>query len=164
VPLPDHRQVRPARDEYKPEPEWVDKLAWLMDNAIPLGGKFSIGLDGLIGLIPGFGDLAGALISVAIVLQAQRAGIPRATVLRMVANIGIDAVIGSVPILGDMFDFTFKANTRNLQLYREAARGQRDHRKDQAFLVFVAIVLMLAIAVPIAVLVWVITSVRFPAW
>jgi hypothetical protein len=149
---------------FKAEPEWVDKLTWLMDNAIPLGGKVSIGLDGLIGLIPGVGDLAGALISTAIVFQAYRAGIPKATVYRMIANIGIDAAIGSIPILGDVFDFAFKANTRNLRLYREAARGQRDHRKDQAFLAFLAVVLMLIIAVPIAVLVWVITSVRFPAW
>ena len=150
--------------EFKAEPEWVDKLTWLMDNAIPLGGKASIGLDGLVGLIPGVGDLAGALISTAIVFQAYRAGIPKATVYRMVANVGIDAAIGSIPILGDLFDLVFKANTRNLQLYREAARGQRDHRKDQAFLAILAVVLMLVIALPIAVLVWVITSIRFPAW
>jgi hypothetical protein len=66
-----------------------------MDGSIRLPGGFSIGLDPIIGLIPGVGDLIGTAVSSAIVLQAQRAGIPKATLMRMIANVGIDAVLAS---------------------------------------------------------------------
>src|SRR3954447_13092616 len=102
-----------------PSDEVIERLAWLMDNSIPIGGGFRIGLDPIIGLIPGLGDLIGALVSSMIVLQAHRAGIPRSTLLRMVANVGIDAAIGTVPFVGDALDFAFKANQKNLELYRQ---------------------------------------------
>ena len=123
-----------------------------MDRSIPLGGKFSIGLDGLLGLIPGFGDVVGGLVSSFIILQAQRAGIPKATLMRMVANVGIDAAVGSIPLLGDLFDFTFKANTRNLELYRAATRGAHDPKRDLGFLAVLVLILLAVIAIPITIL------------
>src|SRR3954453_20377289 len=80
-----------------PSDEIIERLAWLMDNSIPIGGGFRIGLDPIIGLIPGLGDLIGALVSSMIVLHAHRAGIPRSTLLRMVANVGLDAAVGTIP-------------------------------------------------------------------
>jgi hypothetical protein len=106
-----------------PDP-WIRHLAYLMDGAIPIG-NWSIGLDPLIGLIPGIGDLIGALISMIIVVRAVQAGVPRVAVARMLANITIDTVVGSVPLLGDAFDFGFKSNLKNLRIYEESLLDRR---------------------------------------
>lgn len=129
--------------------ETIEWLAWLMDGSIKLPGGYSIGLDGIIGLIPGIGDLVTTMVSSVIVYQAQRAGIPRATLLRMIANVGIDAAVGAVPLVGDVFDFAFKANFKNLELYRSARTGTRDTRRDVGFLAVVLVLLGLIVAMPI---------------
>ncbi len=99
----------------------VDGLAWLLDNSIKLPIiNYRIGLDAVIGLIPGLGDVAGLVVSSVIVLQAVRLGAPRATLTRMVLNIVAEALIGLVPMFGDVFDATFKANVRNVMLLRAA--------------------------------------------
>ena len=99
----------------------VDRLAWLLDNSIHIPIiNYRIGLDALIGLIPGLGDAAGLVVSSFIVLQAMRLGAPRAILGRMVLNIVIEAVVGLIPVLGDFFDATFKANVRNVRLLRLA--------------------------------------------
>ena len=89
-----------------------------MDGAIPIG-RWSIGLDPLLGLVPGIGDLVGALISMVIVMRAVQAGIPRIAVARMIANIAIDTLIGAIPLVGDMFDFVYKSNLKNLRIYEQ---------------------------------------------
>jgi hypothetical protein len=132
--------------------EWMEKLSWLLDRSIPIG-SWRIGLDPLMGLIPGFGDAAGALISTFIIMQAHRAGVPRATVLRMVANVGIEAAVGAIPVVGDIFDAMWKANTRNMQLYRGARYGLRDSRADWGFLAVIALVLLALFSIPIIVFV-----------
>lgn len=109
--LPPERDV-PARDP------WIERIAILMDGAIPLG-RWSVGLDALLGLIPGLGDAASALISLLIVARAVQAGIPRAAVARMVANIAVDTVIGAIPVLGDAFDIVYRSNLKNLRIYEE---------------------------------------------
>ncbi len=92
-------------------------LGRLLDNAIPIPGTARrVGLDGVIGLIPVAGDAAGALISGYIILEAARLGVPKSTIARMVGNVAADTVIGGVPVLGDLFDFGFKSNARNLAL------------------------------------------------
>lgn len=97
----------------------LDRLSRLMDASFNLPGTdFKIGLDPIIGLIPGIGDSISLLISAYIVLQAHRLGASRWTLTRMVSNIVLDAAIGAVPVLGDLFDFAFKANQRNLKLLR----------------------------------------------
>ncbi|MEO8349593.1 MAG: DUF4112 domain-containing protein [Acidobacteriota bacterium] len=130
-----------------PDP-WVEKLAWLMDSSIPIG-RWRIGLDGIIGLVPGLGDLVGAIISGVIVAAGIRAGLPRSAIARMVANVGIEAVVGIVPFLGDLFDMAFKANTKNVVIYREALRGGRDRKKDSLFVVGVVLALAAIIAIPV---------------
>jgi hypothetical protein len=95
----------------------MNNLAWLLDNSIPIPIlNYRIGLDALIGLIPGLGDVAGLLVSSLIVVGAIRLGVPPAIVMRMLLNLVIEAVIGLIPVLGDLFDATFKANVRNVQL------------------------------------------------
>jgi hypothetical protein len=97
----------------------AEKIAWVMDGLIPMG-RWSIGLDGILGLVPGLGDIAGALIGMLIVLRAVQAGIPRVVIARMMTNIAIDTFVGSIPLLGDAFDFMYKSNAMNLRLYEDA--------------------------------------------
>ncbi len=92
------------------------RLAWLLDSAIRLPGGFRIGFDGLIGLVPGAGDLLAALLSSYIVIEAARLKAPSSVLMRMVGNIALELGIGLVPVVGDLFDFVFKANMRNVQL------------------------------------------------
>ena len=141
-----------------PESRWVEKLAWLMDRAIPLGRKWSIGLDGIMGLVPGVGDMAGVLVGGLIIFQAIRARLPRSAIARMVANVAIDGVVGAVPILGDLFDFAFKSNTRNVAIFREAVRGRRDSARDTMFVVGVVIAFLLILAIPVVVVLLILRS------
>ena len=93
------------------------QLAWLVDGAFRIPGlRFRFGLNSLIGLVPGGGDAVLGVISLYIVYQAYRLGVPRAKLLHMVGNIGLEVVGGSVPILGDLFDMALKANLRNIAI------------------------------------------------
>ncbi|MDZ7826915.1 MAG: DUF4112 domain-containing protein [Gammaproteobacteria bacterium] len=94
----------------------MHRLAGLMDSSVRLPGGFRVGVDGLIGLIPGIGDLAAAGTSFYIIALAARAGVPRRGLARMALNVAVDAGIGAIPVLGDLFDFAFKANLRNARL------------------------------------------------
>ncbi len=95
----------------------VRALARLLDSAVRIPGTgIRLGLDSIVGLVPGIGDLAGAAMSGYIVLAAARMGVTPAVVARMILNLGVDTVVGSVPLLGDLFDVGFRANTRNAAL------------------------------------------------
>jgi hypothetical protein len=133
--------------------ENIEKIAWLMDKSIPIGGM-RIGLDPLLGLLPGVGDIFGAVVSTVLIVHAHRAGVPKPTLLRMIANVGIDSAVGSVPVVGDFFDFAWKANTRNLELYRASIRGQHHPKHDWAFLFLLVIGLAVVVAIPVALAVW----------
>lgn len=107
----------------------VNGLAWLLDNSIRIPIiNYRIGLDAIVGLIPGLGDFAGLLVSSFIVIQAIRIGAPRATLLQMVLNVTIEALIGLIPVLGDLFDATFKANARNVRLLNAAVGNPATNR------------------------------------
>ncbi len=96
-------------------------LARLLDRAVQVPGtRIGLGLDGLLGLIPGVGDAAGGVLSLYILLLAWRAGVPGPVLARMAANVGIDVLVGTVPVLGDIADFAFKANLRNVELFDRA--------------------------------------------
>lgn len=96
------------------------RFSRLLDNAIGIPGtKFRIGIDPIIGLIPGAGDIVGTALSAYIVVEAARLGIPKAILGRMVRNIVIESVFGSVPLIGDVFDFAWKANIKNVDLLEE---------------------------------------------
>jgi hypothetical protein len=100
--------------------KWVRRLAYLLDNSIciPVIG-YRIGIDPIIGLIPGAGNTLGTILSLYIVLEASRIGVSRKTLLRMIYNIGFDTLIGAVPILGNIFDATWKVNVKNFALLGE---------------------------------------------
>lgn len=122
------RSVRSDRKSDVPETEnqqddhlkQLDWLAELMDDRFRVPGtNIRFGLDSLVGLAPGIGDSVSSLVSAAIVLEVWRKGVPAHVVMRMCGNIALDFVLGSVPLVGDMFDVAWKANRRNLQLARK---------------------------------------------
>lgn len=103
------------------------RLAQVFDAGIRVPGtRWAIGVDPLIGLLPGLGDAIGAAVSTYILLQAARCGASTPVLLRMLGNIAVDAVGGSVPLLGDVFDAVWKANLKNVDLlerYLDDPRG-----------------------------------------
>ena len=96
-----------------------------LDSSIRLPGGFRIGWDGIIGLVPGIGDVIGLGLSGYLVWRAAELGLPRATLARMLGNVALETVIGAVPIVGDAFDFAFKANNRNVRLLQRALEDRR---------------------------------------
>lgn len=101
-------------------PTWVERMAEVTEDRyrIPCT-SIRFGWDAIIGLIPGFGDLAGFLLGLVIVYGARQAGASNVALGRMVGNLMIDWVFGTLPIFGDAFDFYFRANKRNLDLLRD---------------------------------------------
>jgi hypothetical protein len=132
----------------------VEALARWLDYAFELPGGFRFGIAGIIGLIPGIGDIFDALLSLYIVARAHQLGLPRAAITRMLVNVGIEALAGSVPFIGDLFDIAFKANRRNYELLKShLAQPRRQHAHDRLFLILTMAVVILCIALPIVVLV-----------
>lgn len=98
---------------------WVERIARLMDSQFRLPGtRFRFGLDPLLGLVPIVGDLSTTVVSIALLLTMLRHGASGAIVVRMALNILIDTVVGAIPILGNVFDFAYKSNERNVALLR----------------------------------------------
>ena len=97
----------------------LDRYAILMDAKFQIPGtRIRFGLDPLIGLFPGIGDVVGLMMSLYVVVETVRLGAPRRLVLGMLRNIAVEALMGVVPVLGDLFDVGFKANLRNVRLLR----------------------------------------------
>ena len=112
--------------------ERLAKLEHLFDRAYRLPGtNFRFGLDGIFGLIPGIGDAATAAVSGTLVLDAWKSGARKRVIARMARNVGVDFLVGSIPLVGDLFDFGYKANTKNIKLLRDERnriRGQIGQR------------------------------------
>ena len=128
--------------------ERLRMIAQLFDQAIGVPGtRFRFGLDALFGLVPGLGDLAGAVVAVYALQVARRLRAPAEIQLHMLSNIALDALIGSVPIIGDIFDFVFKAQTRNLALLdRWMATPHQAARRSKRGLIFIPIAIILVFA------------------
>jgi hypothetical protein len=96
------------------------QLAWIIDGAFRLPfTRFRFGLNSVIGLAPGAGDAVLGALSLYILWEAHRLGLPRAKLLRMAGNVALEVVGGSIPVLGDLFDMTLKANLRNIRIVEE---------------------------------------------
>jgi hypothetical protein len=105
--------------------EGLESLSRYLDGLFKIPGvNWKFGIDALVGLIPNFGDLATSLISFYILVAGVRYGVPKITLLRMAFNIGLDYVIGIIPFAGDLFDFFWRSNKRNIDLIRERATGK----------------------------------------
>jgi hypothetical protein len=131
--------------------EHLEYLVALLDDIfrIPLTG-IRFGLDPLIGLIPGVGDWLTGAVSFLILVAGWQRGLPRVALVRMVVNIGIDSLVGTIPVLGDVFDVGWKSNRKNftlLQAYREPQRHTQTWR-DWAFLIALVGIVGLLLALP----------------
>jgi hypothetical protein len=112
-----HRQRAAAAAGRRQSVERLQRLAHLLDDRFRIPGtRYRVGLDGLIGLVPGIGDAVTTLLALYIVLEARRHGVPLRKLGRMGLNVGVDALVGAVPLVGDLFDVAWKANRRNLGL------------------------------------------------
>jgi hypothetical protein len=133
----------------------LHRVGWLLDNSIPIPGtRFRLGIDQIIGLVPGIGDLIGGVLSLYIIVEASRMGVPRGLLARMGWNVAIDTLVGEIPLLGDLFDIAFKANIRNLALLdgflQRPAEVRRSSRGFVALLV-AGLLLLTAGAIALAV-------------
>ena len=125
----------------------LDRLAWLLDSSVRVPGtQFRIGLDGLIGLIPGFGDAAGGVVSSYIIAHAARMGAPKSTLIRMAFNVLIESLVGIIPLVGDLFDFAWKANSRNVRLLQQYSLDpRRTTHRNRVFVIILCVVLVILI-------------------
>ena len=118
------------------------RISHLLDNAIPIPGtKHRIGLDPILGLIPGGGDLLGSVFAGYVVFKSAQMGVPQETLLKMAANIVFDTVAGTVPVAGDLFDVAWKANVKNIELL-DAHLGSPEPAGKKANWLFVAALLL----------------------
>jgi NAD/NADP transhydrogenase beta subunit len=132
----------------------VRTVATLLDDAIRIPGtNIRFGIDPLIGLMPGVGDFLGGAASIYIILEAARAGAPASVLLRMATNVGIDMLVGAVPVLGDLFDFGWKSNTRNAWLLAGHIEQPRETKRASRTLVVAVLLLLTFVAAGISALV-----------
>jgi hypothetical protein len=125
--VPRYASHAAGTDEHDARLAHLDRLTDLLDSRwrIP-GTRIPIGIDGIASIVPGIGDTATGVISAYIVWQATRFGVPKSVLLRMAGNVGLDWAVGSIPVLGTLFDIGFKANRRNMRLLREHLERERD--------------------------------------
>ncbi|HKJ79295.1 MAG TPA: DUF4112 domain-containing protein [Prolixibacteraceae bacterium] len=134
-------------------PKDVRKLARLLDTQFSAGKHFRFGIDPILGLIPGVGDFMGLLLSGGLVALASRRGVSRKLVILMSLNVFLDAVIGSIPVLGGIFDFFYKANTRNVRML-EKYYSEGKYRGGGKGTATIIIIVMLFLATFIIFLFW----------
>ena len=141
------REARGRRDL-----ERLRAIARLFDQAFAVPGtRFRFGIDALFGLVPGLGDVAGALVAIYALRVARGLRAPASIQLHMLGNVAIDALVGTIPLLGDLFDFAFKAQTRNLALLEHWLQSpQSTERRSRRGLIVVPVaVLLLFVALTI---------------
>ncbi len=150
--------------------ENLDLLSRVLDTWFRVPGtSIRFGLDGIVGFIPGVGDLLGGLASCIIVLAAYFRGVALVTIARMVANVGIEVLVGMVPVLGNLFDIAWRANRRNYHLLeRSLAAPQRDTWRDWMFMGLLGLGLLALAMLPFLLLLWlggsVLHGLRAPGW
>ena len=116
-----------APNDYDAQLAHLERLADLLDTRWRIPGLgIPIGIDGIASIFPVVGDSATGIVSAYLVYQASRLGVPKSVLLRMAGNAGLDWVVGSIPVLGTIFDIGFKANTRNVNLLRRHLERERD--------------------------------------
>jgi len=133
--------------------KWAERLVTLLDDRFRIPGTdFRFGLDPVIGLLfPGIGDVVTGAGSIGLLALALRRGVPGVVLFRMILNICVDVVAGSLPIIGDIFDAAYKSNRRNLELIRANENpGSTPTTGDYAIATLGVVLAILSIIVPIA--------------
>ena len=147
--MPDVPPIELNPTPLQPDPQLVNirLLAKVLDSVVTIPGtNFRIGLDAILGLIPGIGDAIGAVIGTYILVTAARLGVPKPVIGRMLLNIGADAVFGAVPLVGDVADAAWRANAKNAALLDKAMTEPRSTRRASAWLIAGVIGAVLGIA------------------
>ena len=151
-----------GRDSHVFSDRNLDLLSHLLDDFLRIPGtSIRFGLDGIVGLVPGVGDLLGGLASCLLILAACVRGVPRVTVARMMLNVAIETAVGSLPVVGDMFDIWFRANRRNYALMTQSlgtsplAAPRRRSWADWLFLLAALLALLGLILLPLVLFGWV---------
>ncbi|MEH1781600.1 MAG: DUF4112 domain-containing protein [Nostoc sp.] len=135
-------------DAKAPTLKRLRQLSRLLDNIITIPGtKIGFGLDPIIGLIPIGGDFLGVMFSSYIILEAARLGVSRATLGKMVLNVIIDGLVGTVPVLGDLFDFAWKANINNIKLLEDYLKFPSQQKSADRWFIFTVLVGLLLISI-----------------
>jgi len=136
-------------------------ISELLDSAFVVPGTtYRIGLDPIIGLLPLIGDLASPLFTIGILWQGRDLGIPKVVQLRMIVNAAIDALIGAIPVAGDLFDFAWKSSQMNLALLeRHAYEEHRARLGDWLFVLAMILLVLMIAAIPFLVAGWLIATV-----
>jgi hypothetical protein len=144
--LSENLPIRPERIVYAESPRLrrIRVMSRLLDSSIVLPGGYRIGIDPIVGLIPGFGDFIGAALSFYLVYEAARLGLPKRVLLRMCGNVLIEVLVGEIPLLGDVFDAVWKGNLRNARLVEMHYRPTQPERPLKRiflkiFLLFLAV-------------------------
>ncbi len=168
--LPPNSQTSPSSSA-QPDPRWGQgsrilgdqQLRWLeilLDEAFRIPGtNIRFGIDGIIGLVPGLGDVLAGILSLVIPFAGWVRGVPYVTLLRMFANVAIGVLVGSIPLIGDAFDIFWKANRRNYGLLTRCLSQPRRHTwRDWAFLLLLAFAVLSLFAIPLMLLAWLLVA------
>jgi len=136
------------------------KVAHLLDSAFVVPGtSYRVGLDPILGLVPGLGDLVSPLFTIGILWQARELAIPRVVLLRMILNVAIDSLLGAVPVVGDLFDFAWKANNKNLALVERHAQEERTAPAGDWLFVGLTVASLLFLAIiPFVIVGWLVAT------
>jgi hypothetical protein len=150
------RQLTPGQEQRL---RALRNMARLLDSAFRVPGTSrTFGLDPILGLVPGLGDLVSPIFTIGILWQAHDLGVPRVVLLHMIGNVAIDALVGAVPFLGDLFDFAWKSNDMNMALLDQHALEERSaSRGDWFFVLGLSLIVVLLAAVPFVFL-WLLIS------
>jgi hypothetical protein len=152
------RQLTAAQEQRL---ELIRRMSRLLDSSMVVPGtSIRFGLDPILGLLPGLGDLVSPLFTIGVIWQARDLGIPRVIQMRMIFNVAIDTLVGMVPIAGDLFDFAWKANNMNLTLLeRYAYEEHRPSPADWLFVIAAIVLLLVLAATPFLLLGWLLGAV-----
>jgi hypothetical protein len=153
-PPPESTDLSAVRtDDEAALPQWARVLTRVLDDLVRIPGtEQGVGLDALLGLVPGVGDAVTGLGSMALLLLALRQRVPTVILVKMLGNIGVDVLTGTVPVLGDLFDVAFRSNRRNLDLIEKHAHGKEEPSMTDQLLVGGGLLLAAAaIAMPFVV-------------
>lgn len=130
-----------------PKMQWVSRLSYLMDKQFRFPGtNFRFGLDPVLNLIPIAGDMAGLLISGGLLLALVRKGASNKVVVLMTLNILLDAIIGAIPVIGQIFDFFFKANSRNIKLMKEHYLENKHQGSGKGIILWAVIIIVILLS------------------
>jgi hypothetical protein len=152
------RLVSVARRPLPPDVSlgWLRSWAELLDARFRIPGTtIRFGIDPLLSLIPGLGDLASPLFATLLIVQGVHQRVPKVVILRMLANALFDAFLGTIPVAGSVADVFWRANTRNMSLLERHARpGQPPTASDYAFAFVIAAVFGMVVLIPVAIAIW----------